>query len=138
MLFVRFLSTSFSEYVRQRWLKSIFLDKRETVKVFAIIRYIFISLIMVPGMTIFNKYFEFKGTMIAVISSILLFQELIVFTMIAYKIRKANPPPKINFIDRRYGPDIDREMALLKSKISSTVSLDDASKKATNETFSFK
>jgi hypothetical protein len=95
MLFVRLLCSVFSEFTRQRWLKGLFLDKRETVKIFAIMRYLFTSVVLVPGMTLCNRYLEFKGTMIAIISAILVFQELVVFIMIAYKIRKANPPPKI-------------------------------------------
>ena len=95
MLFSRLLCSVFSEFTRQRWIKGLFLDKRETVKIFAIMRYLFTSVVLVPGMTLCNRYLEFKGTMIAIISAILVFQELVVFIMIAYKIRKANPPPKI-------------------------------------------
>jgi hypothetical protein len=95
MLFIRFLCSVFSEFLRQRWLKDYFLDKRETVKIFAIMRYLFTALVMVPGMTLCNRSFEFKGTMIAIISAILVFQELVVFIMLAYKIHKANPPPKM-------------------------------------------
>lgn len=69
---------------------------------------------MLPAMTICSKFYEFTGTMLAIISSILGFQELVVFTMLAYKIKKACPPPKIKFLDRRYGPEIDREMHFYK------------------------
>jgi hypothetical protein len=128
MLFVRFLCSTFSEYGRQRWLKGIFLDKRDTVKIFAITRYFFTSLVLVPGMTLCNRYFEFKGTMIAIISAILVFQEVIVFIMIGYKIRKANPPPKMLFLDRRFGPEIDREIAFMQINIVNSVKVDEMSK----------
>ena len=128
MLFIRFLSSVFSEFLRQRWLKGLFLDKRETVKIFAIMRYLFTSVVLVPGMTLCNRYLEFKGTMIAIISAILVFQELVVFIMIAYKIRKANPPPKMQFLDRRFGPEIDREIAFMQINIVNSEVHDELSK----------
>jgi hypothetical protein len=128
MLFIRFLSSVFSEFLRQRWLKDYFLDKRETVKIFAIMRYFFTAIVMAPGMTVCNRYFEFKGTMIAIISAILVFQELVAFIMIAYKIRKANPPPKMQFLDRKFGPEIDREIALMLVNIVNSVVVEEMSK----------
>jgi hypothetical protein len=59
-------------------------------------------------------YLEFKGTIIAIIMSVLSIQELVVCFMIVYKIRNARPPSKVQFIDRRYfDPEIELEMQVI-------------------------
>jgi hypothetical protein len=85
-----------------------YIDKRDTIKLFTLGRYVFTSGMLIPALILCNHYMEFNGTMFAIISAILVFQELIVFIMLLYKIKKARVPVKIKFLDRRYGPEIDR------------------------------
>ena len=62
--------------------------------------------------------------------------------MLAYKIQKACTPPKINFLERRYGPEIDREIAIMNSNIECREkNLEEKSGKGkvvANETYSIK
>jgi hypothetical protein len=55
--------------------------------------------------------------MFAVISAILVFQEMVVFSLMAYKIKRACAPPKIRFLEKRYGgPNIDKHVKFMRSK----------------------
>jgi hypothetical protein len=117
MLIVRFITSAVSEYIRVKYLKNHFVDKRDTFKLFAIIRYFFLVGVLVPVMLASAKFLYFKGTMIAIISSILVFQELVIFVMIVYKIRRARVPIKLKFIDKKYGAEIDRRIHMIKSNL---------------------
>ena len=119
MLVVRFFTSAISEYVRVKYLKNHFIDKRDTFKIFAITRYFFLIGVLMPVMLASANFLEFKGTMIAIISSILVFQELVIFVMIVFKIRRASTPVKLKFIDRRYGAEIDRRIHMIQSNLSS-------------------
>lgn len=98
-------------------MKDYFVDKRDTFKIFAIARYLFMIAVLLPVMMVSANYLEFRGMMIAVISSILVFQELVVFVMIVFKIRRARIPIKLKFIDRRYGAEIDRRIHVIQSNL---------------------
>jgi hypothetical protein len=117
MLIVRFINSAVSEYIRVKYLKNHFVDKRDTFKLFAIIRYFFLVGVLVPVMLASAKFLYFKGTMIAIISSILVFQELVIFVMIVYKIRRARVPIKLKFIDKKYGAEIDRRIHMIQSNL---------------------
>ena len=119
MLVFRFFTSAISEYVRVKYLKNHFIDKRDTFKMFAITRYFFLIGVLMPVMLASANFLEFKGTMIAIISSILVFQELVIFVMIVFKIRRASTPVKLKFIDRRYGAEIDRRIHMIQSNLSS-------------------
>lgn len=89
MLFMRFLCSVVTEIYRQKRLKKIFIDSRDTFKIFAIIRYLFMVGIALPILVFANMYLQFRGTIIAIIVSILAFQEAVVGFMIVFKIRRA-------------------------------------------------
>jgi hypothetical protein len=59
--------------------------------------------------------------------------------MLVYKIRKACIPPKMRFLERRYGPEIDREMEFMKIKIEQNLNIEDLKKgkPEINPAFSF-
>jgi hypothetical protein len=119
MLIVRFITSAVSEYVRVKYLKNHFVDKRDTFKLFAIARYFFLFGVLMPVMLASAKFLYFKGTMIAIISSILVFQELVIFVMIVFKIRRARTPIKLKFIDKKYGAEIDRRIHMIQSNLQS-------------------
>ncbi len=117
MLVIRFVTSSVKEYIRMKFMKDYFVDKRDTFKIFAIVRYLFMIAVLLPVMIVSANYLEFRGIMIIVISSILVFQELVVFMMIVSKIRRARIPIKLKFIDRRYGAEIDRRIHVIQSNL---------------------
>ena len=117
MLFIRFAVSAFSEYLRVRYWKWHFLDQRQAFNVLAITRYIFLVATLLPVMIIVSNFLEFKGTMVVIISSILVFQELVVFVIVIFKIKKSKMSKKLKFINKRYGEDIDRKMYMLKCTI---------------------
>ena len=108
MLFLRFITSGAVEYFRVKQLKPIFVDRRDTFKLCTISRYLFLASILIPVLLISAGFFEFRGTIIAIISSILVFQELIVLIIIIFKIRSGRKPVKLRFIDKKYGAEIDR------------------------------
>ena len=126
MLIVRFITSAVSEYIRVKFLRNYFVDKRDTFKLFAIARYLFLVGVLVPVMLASAKFLYFKGTMIAIISSILVFQELVIFVMIVYKIRRARTPVKLKFIDRKYGAEVDRQIHMIQSNLQSIQKLNNS------------
>lgn len=114
MLFVRFLCSVGSEIYRQKRLKKIFIDSRDTFKIFAINRYLFKVGVALPVLVFANMYLQFRGTIIAIIVSILGFQEAVVGFMIIFKIRRAQLPAKMQFVERRYcSPDLERQIRII-------------------------
>ncbi|TNV82213.1 hypothetical protein FGO68_gene427 [Halteria grandinella] len=70
--------------------------------------------IALPILVFANMYLQFRGTIIAIIVSILAFQEAVVGFMIVFKIRRAQPPPKMQFIEKRYcNPDLERQIRII-------------------------
>jgi hypothetical protein len=126
MLIVRFITSAVSEYIRVKFLRNYFVDKRDTFKLFAIARYFFLVGVLVPVMLAAAKFLYFKGTMIAIISSILVFQELVIFVMIVFKIRRARTPVKLKFIDRKYGAEVDRQIHMIQSNLQSIQKLNNS------------
>ena len=119
MLIARFITSAVSEYIREKFLRDHFVDKRETFKLFAITRYFFLIGVLMPVMIASAMFLYFKGTMIAIISSILVFQELVIFVMIVFKIWNARIPIKLKFIDKKYGAEIDRRIHMIQSNLQS-------------------
>ena len=89
MLLLRFLISTVTEYLRVKIWKIRFVDKRDSFKIFSLCRLIFLITALIPVMIIATNFLEFKGTMIAIISSILLFQELVTLIIIVFKIRNS-------------------------------------------------
>jgi hypothetical protein len=57
--------------------------------------------------------------MFAIISAILVFEELIVLLIMVLKIRKPTVPAKMRFIERRYGAELERRMHMMNSNLQS-------------------
>jgi hypothetical protein len=107
MLFFRFFCSGVSEYCRQKRLKKLFIDGRDTFKLFAITRYIYLFIVMFPILVAAHDRLSLSNTLISIVSAILIFQEIVVLIMIAFKIQQAEASPKLKFIDKCYGSSLD-------------------------------
>ena len=70
-LFLRFAASTLTEWRRQRNLKDLFVDNRDTFKLFVIARYMFSLGFFVPVLTVASQFLEFRGTLNVVIDIIL-------------------------------------------------------------------
>lgn len=91
------------EYVRQVKLKQIFVDHRQTFKIFVILRYLYVVLVITPTLIVLYYRMYMQSVVFIIFCVALAVQESVVLLLVFLKIARGSVPAKVQYIQERFG-----------------------------------